>query len=99
MLGEIESQIVHKDEEGDQYRKKKQRIGWSKVNRNHIESQTVQKDEEGDQYRKKSKPLGEVKSIKIISNNLQSFLEISHTQKAVLPSIARISWVIQVCLT
>ena len=31
MLDEIESKSVHKDKEGDQYRKKKYDTGWSKA--------------------------------------------------------------------
>ena len=51
---------------------------------NEIESKTMHKDDEGDQQRKKSKTLSEVKPVKYISKNLQSFLEISPMQKEVL---------------
>ena len=50
-----------------------------------IESKTVHKGKEGDRYRKKSKTLSEVKPVKNISKNLQSFVEISPMQKEVLP--------------
>ena len=52
-----------------------------------IESKTVYKDEEGDGWRiKRSKTLSEVKPVKNIIKNLQSFLEISPLQKEVLLS-------------
>ena len=35
---------------------------------------------------KKSKTMGDVKPVENINNNLQSFLEIGHVQKKVLPS-------------
>ena len=50
-----------------------------------IELKTVHKDEEGDRG-KRSKTLSEVKPVKKISENLQSFLKISLVQKEVLPS-------------
>ena len=34
MLDEIESKTMHKDEEGDSYRKKKYDTEWSKANQN-----------------------------------------------------------------
>ena len=47
-----------------------------------IESKTVHKDEEGDGWRiKRSKTLSEVKPVKNVIKNLQSFLEISPLQK------------------
>ena len=51
-----------------------------------IESKTVLKDEEGDGYRKRSKTLSEVKPLKNISKNPQSFLEVRPMQKEVLTS-------------
>ena len=48
------------------------------------ESKTIHKDKEGDQQREKSKTLSEVKPVKNICKNLQSFLEISCVQKEVL---------------
>ena len=51
-----------------------------------IELKTVQRDKEGDRQRKRSTTLSEVKPVKNISKNLQSFLEISPAQKEVLPS-------------
>ena len=49
-----------------------------------IESKTMHKDKEGNRWRKKSKTLGEVKPVKNVSKNLQSFLETSPVQKEVL---------------
>ena len=49
-----------------------------------IESKNVHNDKGDDQYRKRSKTLSEVKPVKNISKNLQSFLEISSAQKEVL---------------
>ena len=47
-----------------------------------IKSKTMHKDEEGDGWRiKRSKTLSELKPVKNISKNLQSFLEISSMQK------------------
>ena len=50
-----------------------------------IESKTVDNGKEGDRG-KRSKTLSEVKPVKNISKNLQSFLEISPVQKEVLLS-------------
>ena len=47
-----------------------------------IKSKTMHKDEEGDGWRiKRSKTLSQLKPVKNISKNLQSFLEISSMQK------------------
>ena len=47
-----------------------------------IKSKTMHKDEEGDGWRiKRSKTLSELKPVKNISKNLQSFLETSSMQK------------------
>ena len=46
-----------------------------------IKSKTMHKDEEGDGWRIKSKTLSQLKPVKNISKNLQSFLEISSVQK------------------
>ena len=51
-----------------------------------IASKTVHKDKEGDQQRKRSKKLNEVKPVKNINKNPQSFLEIIPVQTEVLPS-------------
>ena len=45
----------------------------------------MHKDEEGDRG-KRSKTLSQVKPVKNISKNLQSFLDVSPVQKEVLPS-------------
>ena len=47
--------------------------------------------------RKRSNTLSEVKLVKNISNNLQSFLEISPMQKEVLPGVYRdnLNWEVQ----
>ena len=51
-----------------------------------IESKTVHKDIEKDRRRNRSMTLGEVKPVENISQNQQSFLEISPVQKEVIPS-------------
>ena len=51
-----------------------------------IESKTVHKAEKVIDRGKRSKTLSEVKPVKNISKNLQSFQEISSVQKEVLPS-------------
>ena len=50
-----------------------------------LESKTVHNDKEGDRYRKE-KTWSELKLVENIHKNLQSFLEISPTQKEVLLS-------------
>ena len=47
---------------------------------------TVHRDKESDHRGKRSKTLSEVKPVKNINKNLQSFLEISPVEKEVLPS-------------
>ena len=51
-----------------------------------IESKTVHNDKEVIDKGKRSKTLSDVKQVKNISKNLQSFLEISPGQKEALPS-------------
>ena len=53
---------------------------------NRIEWQTMHKDKEAIDIGKRSKTMNDVKPIKNIGKNLQSFLEIRPVQKEVLPS-------------